>query len=247
MKKYAPTIVGLFAIFLIGTIVGSDHNKGSSFNTTQLAMNVEALQNTLPRKIDSFSTVTGASFENDILTYEVFLGININVVDIDRIQSTQFIANLFAVCLNPVIVNGLRNGIHINYKYSLASSRLQFTNTILKKDCDPILNGDTSALGDYYIDLQNKTVPNPVDAETTIIKYSRADMTIEIDYQLINWRIEELDIPYFVDYMEREVIPTFCDTPDFRVLSEEGFRYRINYFDAGNLPIKNFFVTKEKC
>ena len=214
----------------------------------ELKKRSEEIQANLPKKIDAFTTVVGVSFENNIFYHYIELdGLDIPNSDRHRLQAMQLTVNMLAVCLDDFLSKALKAGITVKYNYSLATSNIRFVNTITEKDCSPFQAKDAKILGDYYVMLQNRAMPIVLDEETNLIAMRRDDYTIEFKHQLHRMAKNELDVPFLADYIGKNVSPKFCDTPDFQVLSQRGFKYKISYIDMHNQPLYSAIITKEKC
>jgi hypothetical protein len=248
LKKYLPTIVGVFAFLLVGNLTFDLYSQnGFQSTTAQLKKEIAALQSELPSKIDNISTTTGASFDNDILEYDVELDVTLENTAATKFQVMQRNANILAVCLNPKMVEMLKDIEAIEFNYTLKSTDFKFTNVIGEKDCEPFLSEDKIVIGDYYIKLQNSSVPLVLDADTNLIEYRRENDRITLDYQLHSWFLAELDVPYLINYVEKDLVPVMCDAPDFRVLSDQGYEIGLRYLDARREMIYSTTILPQDC
>ena len=62
-------------------------------------------------------------------------------------------------------------------------------------------------------------------------------------------RIEKsaLDLDFFTNYIDQNILPAFCDTPDFKALSDRGYQYRINYVDMHQNLVYSQMLSKSVC
>ena len=86
-----------------------------------------------------------------------------------------------------------------------------------------------------------------MDEETNVVKYSRDGTEISIDYKLHRIQSEELDIDLVASYVEDNFRPSFCKAPDFRILSDKGFTFNLNYLDMYDDIFYNFQLDKGTC
>ena len=249
MKKYATSIAAFIAIIFVGNaLVRSGSSLNGEFDKSVLERQVIDTQKTLPRKQGEFSTVTGVAFENDILSYDVeFEGFEVKEDELDKFQSAQFVANVFSVCLNALLPKALNAGVSLQYRYTISELDKGFTNTVSEVDCLPFSENDATSLADYYVELQNKTLPRAIDTETNVTRYSRDGKAISIAYQIHRFTIAELDVNAVAAVVQENYRIYFCDAPDFRVMSEKGFSFNLIYSDMNNEEIYEFKLDKSKC
>lgn len=249
LKKYIPSIVGFCAIVLVSQLLNNNsYSSRNNLDVSKLQQDVASIQANLPNKIDALSTVTAVSLEDKVLKYAVTLdGVYLMTDDIDKLKAMQQSSNIISACLSPNLINGLINGLALEYEYTVSTSGIIFETRVAGDDCKPFVNGSNEGVADYFIRLQNDTVPLPVDADTTLIYFERVDETIEIIYQLHNWEIDNLDVPYFVEVINSEVVPNTCSTPVFKVMSERGFSYVLKYYDSQFKLIHDFIVDDSSC
>ena len=124
MKKYITSIVGVFALFILGNFYNGGGNQSV---VSQLKSDIAALQKKLPSKIDSLSTVVGARFENNIVSYDVVLDLFSDGTNEEKIKNMQRNGNIFYNCLTPKVMVYLNEIDAIQYNYTLKPSEVRFT------------------------------------------------------------------------------------------------------------------------
>jgi hypothetical protein len=236
MKEKLSSFIGILAIFFLGFWFVGNFNNSFQSVSSQLKKEVDELQKNMPEKIDDYSTATRVAFDDNTLSYDFLLKLQIQKKDAEKFQKMQRNANIFAACVDPTALNALKNDITVEFNYTLTSNQIKFTNVIIMKDCQPFLDKDALALGDYYVKLQNLNVPIAIDDETDLVSYRRVGMAMELNYQLPGWKVVELDVPYFINILQG-LVPTMCTAPDWKVLLDRGYEIKLNYFDVNNEKI----------
>lgn len=244
MRKYITSVVGIFTIFFVANY----YNVGEVQSvTSKLKSDIAALQRELPSKIDNFSTTVAASFENNILSYDVVLDVFVDSNDVVKMKNMQRNGNIFYACLNPQMLILLNEIDKLEYNYTVNTSGASFTTTVKKSDCQPFIAENNDALGEYYVQLMNTTVPQAVDSETNLVLYRKEGRTITLDYQLHSWLLAELDVPYFKNIIDTEVVPLMCDPPDVKTLVKRGYDFKLRYLDARNDEVYVTIIPFENC
>ena len=244
MKKYVLPFVVMFAIVFIGNFITNNSNSIEN----QLQKDIRRIQSELPVKIDSYTTNIAARFDNKTVSYDFTIeGLAIPNSEAKKFQSMQFVTNIFAVCLNETLPKALEAGISIQYNYTLADSNIQFSNKISKTDCAPFQSTNNSDLGQYYVNLQRNALPMVLDEETILETIQGGSNVLTFNHKLTRIEISALDLEFFTNYIDQNILPTFCDTPDFKALSDRGYQYRINYFDMHQNPVYSKMLNKSLC
>ena len=245
MKKKLIIVLVVMVGVAFGRIGGDYGFK--EYDLYKLKVGAEKINATLPKKIDEYTTLMKVTLDDAAFTYDYVLdGIEIKPNERAKFKAMQFNNSLFAVCLTPSVKKELNRGTDFIYKYSVNPTQYTFVNTFTVKDCEPFYDESASVLADYYVELQNKTVPLALDENRSVVKYRRVNMAIEIDYQLLNDTIDEFDMPITIA-MSDGVVQSACNTADFKVFSQRGIGFNYNFYDARNTFIHTVKVTKEMC
>ena len=245
MMKKLLVVLAFFVAFVFGKI-GTEYGF-KEYDLYKLKVVAEKINATLPKKIDEYTTYMKITIDDAAFTYDYVLdGIEIKPNERAKFKAMHFNSSLFAVCLTPSLKKGLNRGTDFIYKYSVNPTQYTFVNTVTVKDCEPFYEESASVLGDYYVELQNKTVPFAFDENVSVVKYRRVNMAIEIDYQLLNDTIDEIDMPIIIA-MSDGVVRDTCNQADFKVLSQRGLGFNYNFYDARSTFLHTVKVTKEMC
>ena len=249
MMKKLLVVLAFFVAVVFGRI-GTEYGF-KEYDLYKLKVGAEEINATLPKKIDEYTTLMKVTLDDAAFTYDNVLdGIEIKPNERAKFKAMYFNGNLFALCLTPSTKKELNRGTHFIYKYSVNPTQYTFVNTLSVKDCEPFYEESASVLGDYYVELQNKTVPLALDENVSLVKYRRVNMAIDIDYQLVNDTIDELDMPNIMPIiiaMSDGVVRDVCNQADFKVLSQRGLGFNFNFYDARNTFLHTVKVTKEMC
>jgi hypothetical protein len=244
MKKFVLPFVVMVAAFFVGNLLTSNSNSIEQ----QLQNDIRGMQSELPTKIDNFTKLVAARFENNLLSYDYALeGLLIPNSEAKKFQSMQFVVNIFAICLNETLTKALKAGNSVQYNYTLASSNIQFSNEISETDCAPFRSANNSDLGEYYVKLQRNALPMVLDEETILETIQGDGSVLTFIHKLTRMEKSALDLDFLSNYIDQNILPTFCDTPDFKALSNRGYQYRINYFDMDQNLVYSQMLTKSMC
>jgi hypothetical protein len=244
MKKYVLPFVVMFAIVFTGNLI----TNNSSSIEKQLYNEIRGMQSELPTKIDNFTTMVAARFENNVLSYDYALeGLLTPNSEAKKFQSMQFVTNIFAICLNEKLTKALKAGIFVRYNYTLASSNIQFSNEISETECAPFRSANKSDLGDYYVKLQKNALPLVLDEDTILETVQGDSGVLTFIHKLTRMEKSALDLDFLSNYIDQNILPAFCNTPDFKALSNRGYQFRINYVDMHQNLVYSRMLSKSVC
>lgn len=253
MKKLLKVILAgvAFVIVTQATKFGMreyrDYSDDANFRKNAIEA-FEKLNNETPIILDKNTKITEIRAENDSVIYSVILdGIDYESIDVSQFGKIQLITNLFTVCQNEDTKYLIKNGFDIEYEYFTSSKLGLFSNRIAEKDCQPFFGKDNSALADHYIELQLELVPMKLDSETNWINIKRSNNSIELVYEFVNYKKEELDLDAVRKFVEENSPLKNCAGPDTKVFLEGGITIIDTYVDKNGSMVYSFETDFSAC
>lgn len=253
MNKLITVILAVVAFVIVGqaTKFGireyREYSNHANFKKKMIEA-VEELNNKTPIILDRYTKIIEVKVEGDVVIYSATRdGLDYETVDLSRLSKSQLITNLFYACQNDESKSIINNGFDIEYEYFFPSKRERFSNRITEKDCQPFFGENISKLAERFIELQLELIPIKLDSETNLINIKRSNNSIELVYELVNYKKEELDLNVVKEVLEKHSAAKNCAGPDSKFFLDNGINFIDTFVDKSGLTIYSFETNLSKC
>lgn len=233
----------MYKIIVLLLIV-STHANADKHDLTEV---LQILNNEMPMVIDRNTTLTLIKVKDGIVYYfNELRGLDFENIDINRFSKAQRITNIFAGCQNEGVNMFFEFDYGIEYVYSTPTNE-HFSTRIEPKDCEKINVNSKLALANLYVTLNNEVLPIRLDSETVWISVRRMTNSVELVYQLTNYKKDEIDLDYFEEYVIKNHASQNCVSPDGKLLIENGISFIDTFIDKRGVTVFSYETDVSKC